>query len=73
MKDGELLGTPSSQNWHCHSGATAATPTIKGSALERGQAGGRGKVDDGGLLILTGSLLLIQKKSEINPHSGGAR
>ena len=27
----------------------------------------------GVLLILTGSLLLIQKKSEINSHSGEAR
>lgn len=39
MKDGELSGAPSSQNWHCHSRAMATIPTVKGSALE-GQGGG---------------------------------
>lgn len=49
MKDGELSGTPSSQNWHCHRGAIAAIPTVKGSALERGRVVGGAKVDDEGV------------------------
>ena len=76
MKDGKLSGAPSSQNRHCQSRAMAAIPTVKGSALERGRVVGGAKMDDWGggvLLILTGSLLLIQKKSEINSHSGEAR